>query len=361
MNLIHVANTDFEFELADPSSYSIPQSQARFLHCLQLQYLPLLYAGPNEKVIVTSLPDEKFIEHLLSLKLWKQEELPQCVEWDRFAPSSETTCQSWGYSNYLKKWALKTKILYEMPDWEVVRIVNSKEFSFEFNRNLEGARLIYSREDLKTWFKDWKGPKLLKTCFGFSGKGHFFINPDHPIDPIIQFCEKEWKQHRPLIGEPWLDRLFDFSTQWYLSKEGMVQYIGATVFETLPNGSYVGTKAGPSPLIFQPYESYLNEHLDFVKSVLQTVVDKGYFGYVGIDAFLYRHSNQIKLYPVVEINARRTMSLVALLLQKRWFPDQAIQLNYTATEEGSRLLPSSITDKKKGILQFRRQLFFKKI
>ncbi len=60
------------------------------------------------------------------------------------------------------------------------------------------------------------------------------------------------------------------------------------------------------------------------------VAKLGFFGFIGADALLYRHleNQSICLYPLVEINGRQTMSLVALRLQKRICPRQILRLAF---------------------------------
>lgn len=348
MKAIHIANTDFEFELAHPTSLPIQQALSQIPLCLQLQFLPLLYAQADEAIAVTSLPDPTFIDHLLSLGLWRsQQDLPTFIPLDTARTFPGLSCLSWGFSKRVQKWALDKHMHYAMPEWEVVQLINSKMFSFLESPPLEGSALLWQDKDLDNWLKHGQGRRVLKTCFGLSGRGNYLIHSETSREKIRQFCEKEWQQKRPVIAEPWLDRCFDFSTQWQIEQKGDIQLLGATVFTTDVKGTYTGTQAGPEDQLFQSYLPFLQEHKQIAAPLLEKIAAKGFFGAIGIDAFVYRNAQQnMCLRPIVEINGRKTMSVAALHFQKRWFPQRIIQLAFTPSNEISGfLLPTYLKGK----------------
>ncbi len=261
---------------------------------LQLQFLPLLYAGPNDQILVSDLPENP--DPRLRLIESSPEILP---------------INHWGPSLAISKWAATHHIPYEILPWDLIKKINSKIFSFNESPKLPKAKLLQSQEELTSWIQNTPGPKVLKTPFGTAGRGHFFVKEN-----IKQ------QYNTPLIGEPWVDRVLDFSTQWLGGK-----LIGVTLFENEPNGTYLGTYAGD-------VESWaLKEHLDVAEPLVQKIFQMGYSDHLGIDAFIYQINGKRKLHPVGEINARKTMSWVALQLpQKRLF--------YTKCSSG--LLPNRL-------------------
>ena len=83
----------------------------------------------------------------------------------------------------------------------------------------------------------------------------------------------------------------------------------------------------------------LEEHETFAQKVLSKIADVGYFGNVGIDAMIYEEENgEMKLHPVVEINARKTMGWVTLAIQQNHFPEKKMQLAFAKEKKGQ--LPS---------------------
>lgn len=361
MQLVHIANTDFEFELVEPPNFlSIPQAWGLHPLCLQLQFVPLLYADSKDLIVVTHKPDPQFMSQYSNLNWRHGNSPPQLVSFDECLLNTEGSCISWGASKRVEDWCRSKKIDYSMPDWEVVKQINSKAFSFSLASELMGSALIWDESDLKHWLENVPGKRVLKTCFGLSGRGHYFIHDYSPVDKIFKFCEKEWLKERPLIGEPWVERVFDFSTQWLLDKKEGIRLIGPTVFEVNEKGVYQATLAGSEKKLFGDYHSFLEEHKEVARKVLQKVLDKGFFGNLGVDAFLYRDINgKICLRSIVEINGRQTMSLAALLFQKKWFPDNVVRMYFVSLSGREQsLLPMKIIGEDGKEINFTKKLTF---
>lgn len=356
--IVHIANTDVEFEFARPLGFSLEQSWSRHPLCLQLQFLPLLYAQPQDIVAVTALPSSDYFTALQHTKWWP-EGLPHLALLQEKEIFQEKECHSWGPSLQVQAWAKARQMQYAIPqDWQVICQVNSKAFSFRYTC-LSEAALIHDERELSDWLRHIPGPKVLKTCFGLSGQGNRLIHQSFPSPAILAFCQKEWQQGRPLICEPWLDRVLDFSTQWFIHPHRQIEWIGATRFETDSQGTYQGTLAGPEEILFASLQPFLEQHRQVAQKALEDITAMGFFGFVGIDALLYRHpqTQSLCLYPLVEINGRQTMSLVALRLQKRLCPYQVLRLAFqqSSTSEPS-LLPNQLINPKGKTIAFKRHL-----
>lgn len=354
--MIHIANTNIELEFASSPEISLERGIAKNPLCLQLQYLPLLYAQPTDLVAVTALPDDEElhrIERLLGSKL------PALALLNEHSPFQGKNCLSWGASRQVQAWAHPRGVGYEIPEWEVVQQINSKAFSFRYT-TLPQAALLTNENELNAWVFKVAGPKVLKTCFGLAGQGHCHIERDLLSPSVFTYCHREWEKRRPVIGEPWLERIEDFSTQWEIDRDGTVAYIGATRFEADEKGVYRGTSAGPQDILFSKTEKFLQQHLDYVQGVLRDSAGAGFFGPLGFDAFLYRDpiDREIRLNPLVEINARWTMSRVALSLQQKISPGELLHLAFDRADDGAlpSFLPSRCRDGKGKEVVFRRKL-----
>jgi hypothetical protein len=90
----------------------------------------------------------------------------------------------------------------------------------------------------------------------------------------------------------------------------------------------------------------------------------GFFGPVGFDAMLYNHpqTKKLRLHPIVEINARRTMGWAALKLYEKLKLDGLFSFSYELkkTEKKSFLPHYAMGDKKKKI-QLPGQLVMERI
>lgn len=358
MSTLHIANTDFEFELAQPNDgLSIPEIWEKYSLCLQLQFLPLLFADQQDALVVTHLPDEDFVSQFVRNSWNKDQKLPHFFQFTDEIPS-HFQCLPWGASQRITKWLKEKKISTPLPAWETVLKINSKAFSYTYSKQLPQSALLSNSNDLTNWLRETKGIRVLKTCYGLSGRGHYFINDQTPEDEAIKFCQLEWGKNRPLIAEPWVNRSFDFSTQWYVHPN-KIELIGPTVFETNDKGVYRSTKVGSEHFLFGSYHPFLIEHINFVQPILKIIQKEGFFGYLGIDAFLYLNDqNEIQLQPLVEINGRQTMSLAALLFQRKHFPKENLSLSLSVPSNSDQcLLPSFIYNKGKKI-SFSKNLIF---
>jgi hypothetical protein len=290
---------------------------------------------------VTARPDDAFWQSLASLRsdaprlhLLSEKKLP----YERV--------EAWGASRAVSAWAEERGLACPIPPWEIVRQVNSKLFSFSESPKLEGARLIYNEEELHAWIESLPGPKLLKSGFGVAGQGHFFLTPGYEEKKLRAFLEREWREALPLIGEPWVERLLDFSTQWFVGKD--LQFLGATLCETDAKGVHLLNRVGEEAELFKSVQAYLDQHRQIARPILEKMRSFGYFGNVGIDAFLYKKEGTTLLHPVVEINARKTMGWAALMLQRKYFPHAFIALEYSRAGTNRPLsklaLPEKIDD-----------------
>jgi predicted ATP-grasp superfamily ATP-dependent carboligase len=117
-------------------------------------------------------------------------------------------------------------------------------------------------------------------------------------------------------------------------------------------------------LLFQSDRDCLEEHKKAALQALRDIAGRGYFGYAGIDAMLYRSEGCVEpvLYPIVEINARQTMSLAVLRFQKKAFPHSILKLSYQRhVDPGSlSIVPDHLMTPQKKVI-FNRQLTLQEV
>lgn len=337
MKKLHLGNVNFEWELKTRSTLSFQEAFQVHPNFLQLQFLPLLYAEEGEEILVTHLPPPEFKApfRLLSETAFEGEEL-----------------ETWGWSENAKKWAEVRGVLYEPPPFPIVRDIASKVFSFTHSPTLPGAHLFHQIEEAEKWAEEEPFPKVLKTCYGLAGRGRFLLKKREDFKFAKGGIIKAFQAGYPLIGEPWVKRLLDFSTQWNISKDGAA-YLGATVMENRKGGQYERTLAGDEEALFGLYYPFLQEHLEKVQAPLQKIQREGYYGPLGIDAMVYQSPDPC-LHPIVEFNLRKTMGWLALhLLKKEKVP--FLSLRYVSKNQPG-LLPRALFLSDKQKISFPKQL-----
>ena len=205
-------NTFFEEEL----TYSSPLTPLKFLqkHPLyfQLQYLACLIADPTETPLLSHAPDVNYLHYLKNIGLPSSS----------FALFSDTpsSLSSWGASHSLKKWSLEKNCTYSIPSLETVKKIQSKEFSSLHFPKLPFSKLINNTENLILWWNSFKGPKVLKTLYGSSGRGHFisYDSSFSDLQKALAFFKKNQNSSPILIAQPWVERVLDFSSQWIMQE-----------------------------------------------------------------------------------------------------------------------------------------------
>ncbi len=338
MTTTHLCNIFFERELASLKTLSLAQLFNEHPLSLQLQFLPLLYRKKGERVAVTEFPPHDYLLRLEQLG-FSVEEIDLL---DR--PQKPFHLELWGASKAAESWAKGHEGSITLPDWDCVREIHSKVYSFAAGSPIPGSHLLANLEDAKAWASEFPGPKVLKKAFGASGSGHLRFEGDLPADVAASLFD----QKLPLIGEPWVERIFDFSTQWRI--QDTIDYIGATVLKVTPHGTYLGTLAGDENVLFKEHSRALQEHLDQSRALLYKIRALGFVGNLGIDSFVYLWEGKRRLRAVSEINARKTMGWAALTIQKQHFSDRILEFRFEKTKERG-YLPSELNGR-----SFQRQL-----
>ena len=262
---INSANTSFEWELLQDAPVPLDQLLGQNAVYRALQLTPFFYADPQDTVLLTQPPPQAFLEQLQTYHI-------PALRWCLPQSPPHLPLDSWGASPSIAAWARAHHLPYAHPPLSVVRAVNSKEFSFTHAPKLPGAALLHTHAEAEAWTASTPGPKVLKTRFGVSGRGHLFLPSPH----TDSFLTREL----PVIAEPWVTRVYDFSTQWLLSLETGIAYLGATLCENDPKGRYRSNIVGALSL------EHLEAHKAIALPLLQQMLSLGYFGNVGIDAMV---------------------------------------------------------------------------
>lgn len=345
MEEILFINPFFEEEIISSAS-SIEEYLTKHSVYLQLHYLSCILADKSELVLLLFPPEEEYFEQLKRFGIDPPDFLLL-----KSILQKKYIISSWGPSLLLADWAKERNCLYKIPNWDLVKRVNGKDFSFSLSPKLPFAELLQSEEEIAKWIQLVKGPKVLKTLYGASGRGHCILYKEDELELAIQFFRKEKARSYFVIAEPWVERVLDFSSQWFVTEEGVICYLGSTICENSPRGIYRKSLVGPEDLLFKEYQEFLKEHLVYAKKALEHMKLLGFFGPVGFDAMLYNHpqTKKLELHPIVEINARRTMGWAALKLYEKLKLDGLFSFSYELkkTEKESFLPQYAIGEKKK--------------
>ncbi|MEK4733523.1 hypothetical protein [Paenibacillus sp. FSL L8-0641] len=212
-------------------------------------------------------------------------------------PHVEEAARAWG-------------ITLHQPPLETIRKVNAKTYSSDLKRSL-GLRnpgyIVTSFADVaeagRKLLRD--GSFLIKDDFGVSGKGNLHITSTQMLDRIVSYLrgqERKGKQVLFLL-EPFQEKKQDFSCQFTIGDDGSVDILSV---QWLANTQFSYRESlSPDVAFLERLER--EGYFSLMQDVGRQLYQDGYYGDVCIDSMTLRGG---KLEPIIEINARKSMSLI---------------------------------------------------
>jgi hypothetical protein len=206
--------------------------------------------------------------------------------------------------------AARYGLKHDFPAIETVQTVNSKLYSTELNRRLGlrfDSQTVYSHEELLatglTLLR--QGPFLIKDEFGVSGKGNLLIESEAILRRVAAYLEGQAAKGRTVrfIMEPLLPKELDFSCQFHVDKDGTFRLISVQKLLN-QNFAYQGSFAADNALLDALQEA---GYFEVMKQAASELYRTGYYGDVCVDSMLLTDG---RIVPIVEVNARRSMSLI---------------------------------------------------
>lgn len=204
----------------------------------------------------------------------------------------------------------KYGLVFDSPEINIIKKVNSKIYSSQINSELNSKypfEIVNSSEELHEEGKRYLNNSsiIVKDSFGVSGKGNLVISNEGILQRIVNYIKSQEKKGKSVefIIESFLDKEIDFSCQFFIDKSGVMEILSIQEVRNIGSsyhGSYTPNKEFIEFIRNKGYFSILNE-------VAVQLYRDGYFGDVCIDSMILKNGD---LVPIVEINARKSMSLI---------------------------------------------------
>lgn len=204
----------------------------------------------------------------------------------------------------------KYGLAFDSPKINIIRRVNSKIYSSNINRELNreySFEIINSSEELNEVGAKYlrKSPIIIKDSFGVSGKGNLVISSEGILQRIAKYIKSQERLGKSVefIVEPFLEKKQDFSCQFFIHRSGDMELLSIQEVRNIGSsyhGSYTPSKEFIEFISKKGYFSILKE-------VSKRLYNDGYYGDVCVDSMLLKSGNIV---PIVEINARKSMSLI---------------------------------------------------
>lgn len=192
------------------------------------------------------------------------------------------------------------------PAFEVLRRTSSRAFSAALGQTLPGAAYVRDRDALAVCLRGASGSWVLKPAFSFAGRGQRRVDPSR-----LGAADETWLARALSAGdglqvEPWVERLVDLGLHGYIEPGGALELGEITVQRCTPGGGWLSSaRARPGDLLPGEGAALVAE----ARLVAGALLEAGYFGPFGVDAFRYRRpaDGQVQLRARSEINARYSM------------------------------------------------------
>ncbi len=201
-----------------------------------------------------------------------------------------------------------------VPDVSAVRRVNSKAYSFEMHAKIgvpSRGHLVQNSSEFKRAAESIRGPVVVKDFFGVSGSGSLLLESAWQIQRIARHIEVHENQGGScgFLVEPLLPRALEFSSLYEISTSGVKHLISVQQFQN--NGfCFAGSHTASETLV---EELTRDGYFETTDVVLDEIRRSGYHGSVCIDSMILTDGT---LVPVIEINARKSLSLVSFHLDE---------------------------------------------
>lgn len=360
-----IFNPDCEFRLGEQGrKYNPPRSMEMLIQ--DLETLPTFLCSETDVVLVRKMPTLHFLKGLKAAGIPLPEYIVYSQKGNRrllgdtlLSERKLTGIHPWGWSfDIFRDFSPLMKNLVTNAD--PIAPPPSAEFMEPLFSKAWGALILKEYLDLKPFpqeilcSKDTLGKicrtakevrvaarnlnemgferVVIKGFYGVSGKNFLFLDQNRWGKKEEARLDSILINQAGVVVEPWLDRIFDFSIQLMVQKNRATPVIGVNRMVNNSRGGYQGAILGK-------YLSGLtDDHLKllnlngtnshFFKELIHStgdfvgrkLLDLGYNGPVGIDAFIYQEkkgkSLSFKFKPIVEINPRNNMGRVTFELGK---------------------------------------------
>ena len=361
MAVLHIFNPEHDIALAaNLSNFTAPHAGRQLRH--DLGYLPALWAGGDDYVLVENVEDARrdfarlmhrqfdgfidkrqlsTINSKLSTLNSKLSARPEgALSSERTLNSNLSTIEPWGWDLALRSFLMRYGVEAVPTEDEiaVIRDLSHRKYAVDLLRALafEGTTGTSWRADTMVEVKQalrYNQKIVVKAPWSSSGRGVRFI--EEPVPMIQRWIENVIAAQGSVVIESYCHKVKDFGMEFESDGRGNVRYLGLSLFHT-ENGAYTGNILAPEEEKQEMINRYLSE--DLLKAVREKICTylgalyKGkYAGPFGVDMMVVRGDDEqnFLLNPCVEINLRRTMGHVALVLSNQCPSDHVMRIDYS--------------------------------
>lgn len=231
----------------------------------------------------------------------------------------------WGWTENAATAFQNVNAAMQHPPLPAVRTVNSRRIVHDeltqFGCGIPQSRFCSTADECAVVIREGRGrPFVVKPAFGSAGFGFIHTSSagltSFQLEAVRRTIERTGEG---VSVEPWLNRVGDLSTSGTVTASG--EFRDISVHRTLNNraGAFFAVLLRRDDPLLRPWRTRL---IETARAAATVAARQGYFGPMGLDSLLWSDGSQIHLAPVIEINARYTMSTIARAVRDRLAPDR---------------------------------------
>jgi len=273
-------------------------------------FLPLLWAGPDDRILVID-PSDRF------------------EEWRTGSIDPHASLHPWGWSRYAAdifsrhgattslpspaQLSLWRQLSHRATATHVLRAMGEPDHSL--------PTLARTTAEALAAIESLGGHAMVKLPWSCSGRGIMPVSPEFDQDSLKSFIDGMIRRQHGITIERRLNRLRDFATLYYKEAD-KVTFRGLSLFHTDDSGHYAGNIVAPQCQLRQRLNLNIDHIIDKLIKALGVCLP-GYNGWIGVDMMEHltpdgRHA----IAPCIEVNLRMTMGVAALLASSSAYADE---------------------------------------
>lgn len=301
----HVSNCQFEQEWTGGDCHFLSHPLEH-----QLPYLCALHAPKGHECYLPKAADASWLAKFgsqLKAKLVYQPQLPLYF---------------WGYSPRAIEWANRAgSAVSTHPCLSLIKLIHDKRWIEDYRGPLDPKLCfdpwIDTHDKLEHALSKGSYPLwLAKRVMHSAGRGNCLFKRDQRPARFKQWINADGG----FLLQPFVDRKLDFSSLWWISPQRDICHISYSRMIISREGRYQGCLLGPHDQLFANDMQWLKTHKTQALDLLAQVAALGFFGFIGLDAMVYRLFNEQILTNIIEINARQTLAMHLESIRRQILP-----------------------------------------
>lgn len=332
---VFLFNPDTDLALANGRGTYTPTANVRRM-ISDLSLLPVWYATPGSKVLVSSDADYEYFEQLrkqfyLPVSLVGKKELAGLTDNLDFRP------WGWNFSlrNSLLRLGVDKRFLPTDKDLGTYQHKSSRAYFADkyfdvpdedgwASNNVVAKNL----EAVQACAQTMNGELVIKRLWSSSGKGLLWIRKGKFTERDINWIQRALKEDGGVVVAPIYNKVLDFAMEFYYG--GDVSFAGYSLFRTDDTGHYEGnvlmTDADIEGVLtkYVPLTLLIHIREELLRLIL---VHYGHCGYIGVDMLVYKDDKgKYGICPTIELNMRMNMGVVSHSLMDSYVAEHSTGL-----------------------------------